>query len=367
MKIALLGDIAMFGNFSIKNNNNLLNNLDEISRYLSQYDYVIGNLETPFTHRGIPHGAKSAYLGSDVSNISILKRLNISAVCLANNHLYDFGPEGVATTIDLLEKEGISWFGIDGKDYRIEEKGNRIVFNGFCCYSTNPLKIADSYGSKGINRLNYNELFSILQKNHNDGWLNIFSIHSGIEHVNRPSIDQVLFSRALAQKHPYIWYGHHPHVIQGIDAYNGSIIAHSLGNFSSSIFEGDKLCPVVELQEGNRIGMILELNIEANAVKDYKATLTFISDDGKINFLKNSNLVEEYSKMLEEAISDPESYDKKRQEQWSKFTIRRKEMRNPSWFIKRLRPRYFKLYYDYRSNKKKYNKNIGLHLANNKK
>ena len=45
MKVAFLGDIALFGVYSKKNNNFLLSQITEISNYLQQFDLVVGNLE----------------------------------------------------------------------------------------------------------------------------------------------------------------------------------------------------------------------------------------------------------------------------------------------------------------------------------
>lgn len=362
MRIALLGDIAMFGNFSVNSNPNLIEGLREISDYLSGFDHVIGNLETPFTAKRKPHGAKSAYLGSDPANVEVLKALHVSAVNLANNHMADFGHEGIATTKRLLDENGIPWFGLDGKDYILEDGDSKIAFNGFCCHSTNPIKLSSRMGRKGVNRLNYPEMLNLLKSNSSKGRLNIFAVHSGIEHVSSPSLEQIRLARKLAEDAPYVWYGHHPHVVQGIDLYNGAVIAHSLGNFSSSEYEGDNLCPKIELTEDNRIGLILELKIENNKIKEYKAVFTRLNENGSISLLKDEGLAEKYSEMLKEAFSHPESYEKKRREQRSLYLARRREMRNLSWVMRRLRPRYFRLYIDYRNNARHFHQNVKKHL-----
>ena len=45
MRIALLGDIAAFGKYCLRNDKNLLNYFDDIKKYLSIFDLVIANLE----------------------------------------------------------------------------------------------------------------------------------------------------------------------------------------------------------------------------------------------------------------------------------------------------------------------------------
>lgn len=83
MKIALLGDIALFGKFGISELNSvnaIQAYFKEVSELLSSYDYVIANLETPFIDGQKPYQAKSVYIGSSPSNAAILKYLTISIV-----------------------------------------------------------------------------------------------------------------------------------------------------------------------------------------------------------------------------------------------------------------------------------------------
>lgn len=51
MKIAFLGDIALIGKYDITKNPNVKDRLKELSAKLSEYDYVIGNLESPLTNK----------------------------------------------------------------------------------------------------------------------------------------------------------------------------------------------------------------------------------------------------------------------------------------------------------------------------
>mgnify|MGYP003311790690 CR=1 FL=1 len=69
--MCLLGDIALFGKCSIAGSPDWKTYFADIADYLKSFDYVVGNLETPFSHAQKIHGAKSAYLCSDVENINI--------------------------------------------------------------------------------------------------------------------------------------------------------------------------------------------------------------------------------------------------------------------------------------------------------
>jgi poly-gamma-glutamate synthesis protein (capsule biosynthesis protein) len=358
MKIALLGDIGLLGNYSIKNNPNLLNKLEGVGQFLKQFDYVVGNLETPFSFEQKTWGAKSAYICTDPLNIEVLKALHLDAVTIANNHMYDFGKEGFDCTIKKLEDAGIKWFGANGKDLRVESNGNKLLFNGFCCFSTNPLKIAKKYGAYGINRFNLSEVSEKLESSTKDGWFNIFAIHSGIEHVNAPSIEQIFAARELAKIAPYVWYGHHPHVVQGIEVLGQSLIAHSLGNFCFAGNNEDNNRPVIELTDNNRQGMILVLELENNELIGHQCFLTHIGEDGEIRILEDTQTLKEYSNRIKQADTNLVEYKEARRAQRGVYLARRKSMRNLAWVMKRLRPRYVRLMIDNKLNEKKYQNSV---------
>ena len=48
MKIALLGDIALFGKYSKDHNENIYTYFETVKEQLLNYDFVVANLETPF-------------------------------------------------------------------------------------------------------------------------------------------------------------------------------------------------------------------------------------------------------------------------------------------------------------------------------
>jgi poly-gamma-glutamate synthesis protein (capsule biosynthesis protein) len=110
MKIALIGDIGFFGKHSLRTNENIYEYFEDVRKHLEQFDYVVGNLELPFLEKGKPFGAKSVNLKSVPENVKLLKHLNINVVTLANNHMFDFGQQGVDSTIELLEKNNISYW-----------------------------------------------------------------------------------------------------------------------------------------------------------------------------------------------------------------------------------------------------------------
>ena len=61
--------------------------------------------------------------------------------------------------------------------------------------------------------------------------LDIDSFHWSGELVTEPREYQELFGRKVIDAGADLVFGHHPHVLQGVEVYEGKLIAYSLGNF----------------------------------------------------------------------------------------------------------------------------------------
>lgn len=349
MRIALLGDMAFFGRCTT------IEYFKGVADYLSQFDYVVGNLETPFSEKKKTYGAKSAYICAEPSSVELLKQLHIDAVTLANNHMFDYGKESYELTKKLLYENGIEWFGTEGKELKLEKCGNKIAFAGYCCYTTNPLRCV-KYGEYGVNAYNLENASKFIAKNVTEGFLPVIAVHAGIEHVNYPSIDHVRAARQLLSAGSYVYYGHHPHVIQGVEEYNGSLIAYSLGNFCfDDVYTDNSSNPLVALTDNNRTGMILELTVENNKIMAWREQLIWISEEGAISLIINNDSVIEYNTSLENCENQVEKYNDRRNLIISKRILERKTKRNIIWYLKRLRPRYAQILLNARNNNQKYN------------
>jgi poly-gamma-glutamate synthesis protein (capsule biosynthesis protein) len=340
MKIALLGDIALYGKFCISSQTYL----SRIKEYfadaallLQSYNYVVGNLETPFINGQKQYHAKSVHIGSETDNIEILKYLNINFVNLANNHIFDFGQDSFHLTKSILKNNRIEYFGVEDKSMFIEHDDNKICFSGYCCYSTNPLRL----GKNGVNPLHYKTVTNILNKNKQCGYNTILSIHAGEEHINYPNCDHISFARKLSEITPYIYYGHHPHVLQGIEKYNNSLLAYSLGNFCfDDVYKkkGDNN-PIVKQTDSNKSSVIVELEYQNNSLEAYKLIPIYAGDKrmiiGKEYII---NRITEYSKALE---LDNDEYNRVRQNKLVVISQDKKKKRDIKYYVSRLKIKTF--------------------------
>lgn len=337
MRVALIGDVAFFGKNTI-NNPDIQKYLQEVKDYLEGFDLVVANLEAPFTNVETKVRGKSAYLKSDPRNIELLSYLGIDVVNIANNHMCDYGIKGYRDTVELLDNAGIMHFGASNDSLRLEINGERICFYGVCGFSSNPKGVA---GQKDgvLNPYNLENVVNFLSDSHAKGWFNILSVHSGLEHVNFPSLDDVDAARYMASLGDYVYYGHHPHVIQGVEKVSGSLIAYSLGNFIfDDVYTEKSKKPLVVQDENNKLGLVLGLQIKNKKIANYENQLIY-QKEGKLDVLKKEDFPREYQllELYSNALSsDRVAYDRKRIRLLAKHLAKRKKMRDVSWYIKRL-------------------------------
>jgi len=359
MRIAFIGDLAFFGKNSLEHNPNAAEYFKPVANLLKDFDYVVGNLETPFVSDQKPYAPKSAHIKSSIQNVELLKLLNIDLVTLANNHIYDFGQGSLDLTCSTLKEHGIEFIGINDKEFDLELDGNKLSFHGYCCYSTHPIGM-----DKGVNVLDIGTVENRLDAKSKAGYLCILNLHFGQEHVHTPNYDHVLMCRQFAKKHPYIMVGHHPHVIQGIEEYNGSHIAYSLGNLCfDDVYSTAMKKPIFTMSEFNRKAFIWDLKIENNKVVQQKPIVVYLGvDELKVG---SQNIIDELGLYSQELQKSREQYISERTKYLSDFFKNRIKSNNLTWFLTRLRYDTYKRYRKAKQNRALYKKHVFNKLKEN--
>ena len=156
----------------------------------------------------------------------------------------------------------------------------------------------------------------------------------------------------------YVFYGHHPHVSQGIEKVGGSLLAYSLGNFCfDDVYSLVSDKPLVSLSDNNRSSFLLSLEIQDGKIQTYDTLPIYIGKDriylGKGTVVDDLN---RYSKKLTE-VESPD-YLQMRSRLIREYYGSRKSKRDLKWVFQRMRPRYVRLTLDMIINKIKYKKYI---------
>lgn len=175
-------------------------------------DFTIVNLEGPLT-TATKRASKTYVMRGNPSYARILSGSSVEIANLANNHTYDFGELGYADTLSALETAGVA---VSGNDilYIAEKEGHHIGFVGFERWNHSAEDAIDGVKTA-------REQCDLV----------IASVHWGQEYHYEPESAQTKLGRALIDAGADLVIGHHPHVVQGMEQYNGKYIIYSLGNF----------------------------------------------------------------------------------------------------------------------------------------
>ncbi len=202
-------------------------------------DVLLGNLETPLVYdlpEMSPIGSKFAF-GASKDHAQHLVSAGFSAVSLANNHWFDQRLAGVEQTPKILEELGIVPLGAPTSApdvFRVESveaKGWRIGVLAFTNRSNAPQR-------EDVPTLPFlsarevpDQLAPVITDARDDYDLLVGFVHWGEEYEDGPSGAQRKAAHALIDAGADLVIAHHPHVLQGIEAYGDGLIAYSMGNF----------------------------------------------------------------------------------------------------------------------------------------
>ena len=181
-------------------------------------DMTIVNLEGVFTESEERQVERTYNIKGDPSYVGILTAGSVEAVSMGNNHRLDYGVAGSKDTVATLEGEGIV-YAYDDIVGIYEVKGIKIGY-----VSVN--EVSWGLGSERLIK----EGIEKLQEQEAD--LIIACCHWGIEKDNYTEDYQNELGRICIDAGADLVLGHHPHVLQGIEEYNGKYIVYSLANFS---------------------------------------------------------------------------------------------------------------------------------------
>lgn len=211
-------------------------------------DIAFVNLELPLTERGEPAQKNFVFRGTPASAGS-LTDAGIDIVSLANNHATDYGFVGLQDTWAALDAVSVAHVGTgenvtNARTPRVlEVNGMRIAF---LAYANTPVEgtgwdLADyqaTADAPGIAWLTPEAVAEDVFAARQTADVVVVSMHTGFEYSDTPNQLQVASAHAAIDAGATLVLGHHPHVLQGIETYNGGLIIYSLGNF---VFDFDYL------------------------------------------------------------------------------------------------------------------------------
>lgn len=228
--------------------------VQHVAPLLRDADITVPNVETALAWSGTPHPSKPFVFLSPPTSVAALRALGADVASLANNHSYDFFEDGLRSTLDALHAAGIKTMGA-GLDEEtayeplvVASKGVRVGLAGFCGLRICGVRTGeenlpdeppyqDARGENGgVAKLSTEKLMLTVAELKEKSDRVAVLLHSGDEYVGTPTAGQVRAAHIAIDLGADVVVGHHPHVLQPFEAYNGKLIAYSLGNL---VFDQD--------------------------------------------------------------------------------------------------------------------------------
>lgn len=193
----------------------------ETKDFFEQDDLTIVNLENVFYDSENGKVNKTYCFRGPADYARILNEGSVELAYLGNNHILDYGPKGMDSTIQALKAHGVGWFGSNEElsgSYIFEKDGIKIGFAGayapFWIFNPDGLKATlDELKKSGCSAI-------------------VAVIHGGAEYSPLRDNYQQRMAFWLVRNGADVVIGHHPHVVQGMDIIDDVSVVYSLGNFS---------------------------------------------------------------------------------------------------------------------------------------
>jgi poly-gamma-glutamate synthesis protein (capsule biosynthesis protein) len=215
----------------------------DVSDYMSQFDARIGTLEaaigTSLPYDTVKMEGKQNVIYARDEDFFRVTELGINLVSLANNHVYDLGAEGLANTIQMLDKHNILHCGAGMTD---EEAGRPAVLNirgqsvavlAYCMFGNKYLGHVELAGKDkpGVNPLIMDTVIADITRAKKMYDYVVVMPHWGIEYHYMPMQECVEMAYKMIDVGADAVIGGHTHKVQPIVRYKSKYICFSMGNF----------------------------------------------------------------------------------------------------------------------------------------
>ncbi len=202
-------------------------------------DIMMINNEFTYSTRGEPLPGKTYTFRAKPDRAKLLHAFGTDIANLANNHVFDYGPEALLDTIEALDQEGIPHVGAGAniedasKPYYFVCNGRKIAIVSATQIerSTNYTKEATEDSPGVLKTLNPDRFVQVIEGADKKSDCVIAVVHWGTEGNSSYGQDQVKLAQAFVDAGADAIIGGHTHCLQGVEIMDGVPIIYSLGNF----------------------------------------------------------------------------------------------------------------------------------------
>ena len=224
-----------------------------VSDYLLSADLVFANLESPIV-TNCPRFEHGFTFCTDPKMVEGLVFSNINVVNLANNHILNFGKEGLEDTKRYLDSSDILYTGVNNLATK-EIDNTTFGFLGFD-FTVNVPTQKD---------------WDLIKESDSKVDILIVGVHWGEEYKEKANSNQRVWAKKMIENGADVVSGHHPHWVEDYEYIDGKPVYYSLGNF---VF--DQMW-----SEETKKGLLVKLTFEDKNLTGEEFINTYIENIGQ--------------------------------------------------------------------------------------
>jgi poly-gamma-glutamate synthesis protein (capsule biosynthesis protein) len=204
----------------------------EVIETISGCDLSTVNIEGPFAKSGKPVKKSGPNLLTNPIAAGLLKKAGFKSAVLANNHIMDYGEQGLKQTISACQDSGMDFFGAGIRHAEavkplFKSAGDlKVALLAFA--DKDPANAGSDYAGAAV----FDPIISgnAVKNAKSQADLVLINVHGGNEYCPLPSPRLKLWCRHMVDNGADAVVVHHQHVVQGFEIYRGSPIVYSVGH-----------------------------------------------------------------------------------------------------------------------------------------
>lgn len=305
MKVIVAGDFCP--RYDIVNNlinNGSINPFNSITSVVKQADIAIVNFESTIECPSSPIKKCGPNLRCTRESVSLIKDAGFNVATLANNHIMDYGDDGLKATLSELKANYISTVGAGSNIHEAQKvlylkAHDKTLGIINCCEHEFSIATSDELGANPLNLINqYN---AIIDAKRNADYV-IVIVHGGHEMHQLPSVRMQDTYRHFITLGADAVINHHQHCYSGYEIYNGKPIFYGLGNL---FFDTENQSQHTSWNEGYMVELSLDEEINFKLIPYIQCV-----NEYTIQIIKDKTAFESRIKALNDIISDRKQLEK---------------------------------------------------------
>ncbi len=236
MKIIVAGDFAPRARLAKQIEERKFSEVfpEDVRKVIKSADFSFVNFESPVVEDGyqpIPKCGPNLRCTSEAAEA--VRYAGFTGVTMANNHILDYGPEGLRKSIECCKCQGLDVVGVGDnlseadKILYLEKDGKKLAIINCCEHE---FSIA-SDTTAGANPLNPIRQYYAIQEAKKQADYVLVIVHGGHEHFQLPSPRMQETYRFFVDAGADAVVNHHQHCYSGYEMYREKPIFYGLGNF----------------------------------------------------------------------------------------------------------------------------------------